>query len=218
MLERRLGPEYVSQRPGPGGQKLFFLSSSDANRIANEVFGNDGWSTTILHQRCEVRQEGSSWVADAEYHVRVTVHWPAGESGAVRSTSHEGVGYGGNKVMKKKGDAWEAAVKEAETDGVKRALRRFGEATGNCVYDKAFLAYIERELPTVRKQKLGVPPWAANLMRKPGFGLESDQSTLSFTSLMTPRSGREQPPEPVKVEEFAEIGEEFFSDDTGLEI
>ncbi|OAQ60413.1 transposase [Purpureocillium lilacinum] len=37
------------------------------------------------------------------------------------------------------------AIKEAKTDAFKRALRMFGEALGNCFYDKVYLAWIEKQ-------------------------------------------------------------------------
>lgn len=41
--------------------------------------------------------------------------------------------------MKGKGAAFEKAKKEAATDGLKRALRSFGNVLGNCLYDKEYL-------------------------------------------------------------------------------
>ena len=40
---------------------------------------------------------------------------------------------------KGKGAAFEKAKKEAATDGMKRALRSFGNVLGNCLYDKEYL-------------------------------------------------------------------------------
>lgn len=36
------------------------------------------------------------------------------------------------------------AKKEAVTDALKRALRQFGDALGNCVYNKAYLAEVAK--------------------------------------------------------------------------
>ncbi|WFD07179.1 SNAP receptor [Malassezia vespertilionis] len=47
-LNQRLGPEYLSQRPGPGGgPKLTYIEGWKAMDLANEVFGFNGWSTSI---------------------------------------------------------------------------------------------------------------------------------------------------------------------------
>lgn len=41
--------------------------------------------------------------------------------------------------------------KEGTTDGLKRALRNFGNVLGNCVYDKTYLREVSKiKVPTVR--------------------------------------------------------------------
>lgn len=49
------------------------------------------------------------------------------------------MGYGMIENCKGKGAAFEKAKKEAATDGLKRALRNFGNVLGNCLYDKEYL-------------------------------------------------------------------------------
>lgn len=47
-LEKQLGPEYVSTRVGPaGGGKLTYIEGWKAINLANEVFGFDGWASSI---------------------------------------------------------------------------------------------------------------------------------------------------------------------------
>jgi len=46
-LEKQLGPEYISSRPGAGGGKVHYLSSDKCINLANEVFGFNGWSSGI---------------------------------------------------------------------------------------------------------------------------------------------------------------------------
>jgi len=47
-LNQRLGPEYISQRPGPGnGSKLTYVEGWKVINLANEVFGFNGWSSSI---------------------------------------------------------------------------------------------------------------------------------------------------------------------------
>jgi hypothetical protein len=46
-LDRQLGPEYISARPGAGGQKVHYLSADKCINLANEVFGFNGWSSSI---------------------------------------------------------------------------------------------------------------------------------------------------------------------------
>lgn len=47
-LNQKLGPEYISQRPGPGGgPKLTYAEGWKIINLANEVFGFNGWSSNI---------------------------------------------------------------------------------------------------------------------------------------------------------------------------
>lgn len=46
-LDKKLGPEYISNRPGAGGQKVHYLSADKCINLANEVFGFNGWSSSI---------------------------------------------------------------------------------------------------------------------------------------------------------------------------
>jgi DNA repair and recombination protein RAD52 len=46
-LEKKLGPEYISSRPGAAGQKVHYLSADKCINLANEVFGFNGWSSSI---------------------------------------------------------------------------------------------------------------------------------------------------------------------------
>lgn len=51
-LDRKLGPEYISARPGAAGQKVHYLSADKCINLANEVFGFNGWSSSI--QRVDI--------------------------------------------------------------------------------------------------------------------------------------------------------------------
>lgn len=60
------------------------------------------------------------------------------------NTWYQDVGYGHIENCKGKAAAFEKAKKEGTTDGLKRALRTFGNVLGNCVYDKEYLAKVTR--------------------------------------------------------------------------
>lgn len=53
------------------------------------------------------------------------------------------IGYGNVENSKGKAAAFEQAKKGAATDGLKRALRTFGNVLGNCLYDKTYLNKIQ---------------------------------------------------------------------------
>jgi recombination DNA repair RAD52 pathway protein len=46
-LDKQLGPEYISTRPGNGGGKVHYLAAEKVINLANEVFGFNGWSSAI---------------------------------------------------------------------------------------------------------------------------------------------------------------------------
>ena len=47
QLDKKLGPEYISSRPGAAGQRVHYLSADKCINLANEVFGFNGWSSSI---------------------------------------------------------------------------------------------------------------------------------------------------------------------------
>lgn len=100
---------------------------------ANRIFGHDGWDRQVI----EIRQLGEpeqdekkNWRVAYYCRVRVTVR-ADGES-----VTRDGCGYGSG-IVKDVRDAHESAIKEAETDAMKRALMTFGNPFGLALYDKA---------------------------------------------------------------------------------
>lgn len=184
VLQRGLGPAYVSKRVGPGGIKVPYLQGGDAIFLANEFFGNAYWSSRLVHRDVECRQEpDKKWICDAVYVSEVKVTW----SDLGVTNSHEGTGAGGGKKRTTRMEALEEAVKEAETDSVKRALRFYGEATGNCLYDPDFRLHVER----IRKNVDAVNP----MERWPLDSLvhKSPQAASFGACLSTPGSARSGP-------------------------
>nr|WJN25031.1 DNA repair and recombination protein [Farysia itapuensis] len=132
-LNQRLGPEYLSQRPGPGGgKKLTYIEGWKLVDLANEVFGFNGWSTTIVRLDVDFLDsspDGSRHSAGVSCVVRVTLR-----DGAF----HEDIGYGSADNARQKHAALEKCKKEAVTDATKRALKNFGKLLGNCTYDHQY--------------------------------------------------------------------------------
>jgi DNA repair and recombination protein RAD52 len=156
-LEKQLGPEYISSRPGAAGQKVHYLAAEKVINLANEVFGFNGWSSAIkvitIDFIDENPQNGKISLG-LSVTVRVTLR---------DGTYHEDIGYGHIENCKGKAAAFEKAKKEGTTDGLKRALRTFGNVLGNCIYDKDFLG-------KVTKIKIAPSRWDAdNLHRHPDF-------------------------------------------------
>ncbi|KAF8962538.1 Rad52/22 double-strand break repair protein, partial [Flammula alnicola] len=136
-LDQKLGPEYISQRPGPGGgPKLTYVEGWKIINLANEVFGFNGWSSSIVNLTTDF----------ADYSEE-TRRYSVGVTAVMRVTLrdgvfHEDVGYGMLENSKSKGAALDKCKKEAVTDGLKRALRNFGNVLGNCLYDKSYTSEV----------------------------------------------------------------------------
>ncbi|CAI6338717.1 unnamed protein product [Periconia digitata] len=136
-LNKQLGPEYISQRPGNGGGKVAYLEGNKAIALANEMFGFDGWSSSLGQVQVDFVDENTQngkVCLGLSIIVRITL-----KSG----TYHEDIGYGSIENGKGKAASFEKAKKEAATDGLKRALRTFGNALGNCLYDKDYLKKVQ---------------------------------------------------------------------------
>jgi recombination DNA repair RAD52 pathway protein len=104
----------VKKRKGAGGRTLDYISGEHAIAEANRIFGFDGWSCETIHMEC-VKESPITYIA----RVRVKA------GGVTRE------GWGGDSSHDH-----EMAVKGAETDAIKRALRTFGNQFGLPLYDK----------------------------------------------------------------------------------
>ena len=45
-----LGPTFISQRPGSGGQRIAYIEGWRTISLANEIFGFNGWSHSVANQ------------------------------------------------------------------------------------------------------------------------------------------------------------------------
>jgi DNA repair and recombination protein RAD52 len=113
---------------------LSYLEGYDIIDTANRIFGYDGWSYRIvsLEQISEEVNTNQNHVIGYRAIVEVSVHHPDTQARITR----EDVGYG-TGIARQFAAAHESAGKEAATDGLKRALRTFGNQFGNALYDKS---------------------------------------------------------------------------------
>ena len=140
-LDKQLGPEYISARQGPGGKKVHYLAAEKVISLANEVFGFNGWSSSIRNVQIDFVEENPNTGRvrlGLSVIVRVTLK---------DGTFHEDVGYGQIENAPGKAAAFEKCKKEGTTDALKRALRTFGNVLGNCIYDKDFLQRVIKIKP-----------------------------------------------------------------------
>ena len=115
-----------------GGATLFYIEGWHAISEANRIFGFDGWQreTVFLEENCAPTQnKKGNYVVSFRAKVRINVI----ANGGV--TSRDGVGFGSG-ISADIHQAYESAVKEAETDAMKRALMTFGNQFGLALYDK----------------------------------------------------------------------------------
>ncbi|KAJ0370222.1 hypothetical protein COL154_001353 [Colletotrichum chrysophilum] len=137
-LEKQLGPEYISARAGPSGQKVHYIAAEKCIALANEVFGFNGWSSSIQNIQVDFVDEHPQTMKISlglSVIMRVTLR---------DGTYHEDIGYGHIENCKGKAAAFEKAKKEGTTDALKRALRNFGNVLGNCIYDKDYLSKVTK--------------------------------------------------------------------------
>jgi recombination DNA repair RAD52 pathway protein len=134
-LNKKLDPAAI--KPAPQGKFGDYVDGYHVISEANRIFGNGGWSYEITRlqeaHRATVQLQGKNGPYEqfrCSYlcTVKVTVGDVFKEGSAV------GMGSGKPDNM---GDVIESAVKEAETDALKRALRTFGNTFGLALYDKS---------------------------------------------------------------------------------
>ncbi|KAE8390624.1 hypothetical protein BDV23DRAFT_154958 [Aspergillus alliaceus] len=137
-LDKKLGPEYISSRPGAAGQRVHYLAADKCINLANEVFGFNGWSSSIQQIQIDFVDESQNTgkiSLGLSVVVRVTLK---------DGTYHEDIGYGHIENCKGKAAAFEKAKKEGTTDALKRTLRNFGNVLGNCIYDKEYVSKVTK--------------------------------------------------------------------------
>jgi DNA repair and recombination protein RAD52 len=184
-LDKQLGPEYISSRPGPSGQKVYYLAADKAIQLANEVFGFNGWSSSIQNIQIDFVDENAQGRISLGLSVIVRVTLKDG-------TYHEDTGYGQVENHKGKAAAFEKAKKEGTTDALKRAFRNFGNVLGNCVYDKDYIA-------KVSKMKVGGAKWdEKQLHRRADYAPKL--SAEDVKPHVQPRSAHAPAPAPAKQE------------------
>ena len=120
------------QTRSQAGRSLAYLEGWQAIAEANRIFGFDGWQRETIAVQCVSERErtlGSSnragWGVTYTARVRISV------GDVIREGS--GAGHGIDADL---GQAHESALKEAETDAMKRALMTFGNPFGLALYDK----------------------------------------------------------------------------------
>ncbi|ORE00159.1 RAD52 [Hepatospora eriocheir] len=135
MLNKGLGPEFLSKRPGYNKKTLVYIESNLVIDIANRIFGYDGWSSEKKEFKIEfIDEKDGTFTVCCSCISRITLK---------NGTYKEDIGFGNSVKFKNKTIAIEDAAKEAFTDSYKRCFRQFGFVLGNCLYNKEFIKNVE---------------------------------------------------------------------------
>ncbi len=144
-LAAPLGASNVKKRD-QGGRKVSYVEGWHVIAEANRIFGFDGWSRETVDLRCVAEKErqvgqnktpgwGVSYIAKVRIMVGATI-------------IREGCGTG-HGIDRDCGQAHESALKEAETDAMKRALMTFGNPFGLALYDKTQENVVDDDAPRI---------------------------------------------------------------------
>jgi len=155
-LAAPLSRTYVRTRK-QGGREFSYIEGWRVIEEANRIFGFDGWTRETIDVKCVAEKdrtigEGKNLGFGVSYTARVRI--TAG--GIVR----DGIG-AGHGINRDQGQAHESAIKEAETDAMKRALMTFGYPFGLALYDKEQInvvdeAAIDWSIPFVKTCKAAI--------------------------------------------------------------
>ncbi len=129
-LSQPLDPGLVSERKGRAGRSYSYIEGHSAIDQANRIFGYGGWGYELVGEvalrEVENTDKRTGEVQSIRvYCAKVRVNVP----GALPRTD---VGF--HAVVEDTAEGHETAYKGAVTDGMKRALRSFGDQFGNSLY------------------------------------------------------------------------------------
>ncbi len=133
-LQKKLDPAHI--KPAPKGKFGDYIEGHHAISEANRIFGHFDWNYRItrlqLVSEQTVQLDGKNGPYE-QYRVGYLCTVIAVVDGVEREGSAVGSGVGSPLTI---ADHHESAIKEAETDALKRALRTFGNPFGLALYDK----------------------------------------------------------------------------------
>ena len=168
-LDAKLSPSAVKDRT-QAGRKVNYIEGWHCIAEANRIFGFDNWTRETLEVKCVAEKEREigekklpGWGVTYICKARII-------AGGV---AREGWG-SGHGIDRDLGQAHESAIKEAETDAMKRAFMTFGNPFGLALYDKT------RE--NVGDEPQAPPP--VSLTEKNGFMVECREAIASFDDII----------------------------------
>ncbi len=134
-LDSKIPRDAVSTRSG-GGQTLSYLAGHYVIDRLNKVLGQGNWEAiteemTKLHEGIVEQRSGNTNYVSYRAKVALRVTFPNG-----KQAIFAGYGFGDGTDKTNPGKAHELAIKEAETDGLKRGAKNLGMSMGLALYSK----------------------------------------------------------------------------------
>lgn len=169
-LAAPLNGSVVKER-AQAGRKLSYIEGWWAISEANRIFGFDGWTRETITLNCvaeKPRKVGQGDGFGVTYIARVRV--------TVGDIVREGCGTG-HGIDRDLGQAHESALKEAETDAMKRALMTFGNPFGLALYDKTQSNVEQDDAPRPS------PPTSAPAPARPVQDADIEEGVRNWTAL-----------------------------------
>ena len=193
-LAAPLDASHVKTHKGNG---YSYLTGWHVINEANRIFGFDGWHRETTQVQCVVdcprtigKDSKPGWGVTYLARVRITVI-ADGET-----IIRDGTG-AGNGIDVDRGIAHESAIKEAETDAMKRALITFGNAFGLALYDKE-----QRQVSDSGNTAAPADPFAQPLGHGQAIAPGYSGPPPGLGSPYPPGQWPQQPPQPYAPQSF----------------
>ena len=126
LLNAPLDRAFVRERE-QSGRTFSYVEAWHCIAEANRIFGHDEWTRETVEMNLVQQDKNERGNNVVGYVCKVRVN--------ALGVTREGTGFG-QGIDKDLGRAHESAVKEAESDAMKRALMTFGNPFGLALYDK----------------------------------------------------------------------------------
>ena len=149
-LKKKLDPKHVSTRQ-QAGRTLSYVEGWHVIDTANRIFGFDNWSS---HTEDLAELASTTYEKNGKTYHKVSYKARCVISVEMNGQTADREGYGfGSGISTDIHDAYEGAIKEAETDARKRAFMTFGNQFGLALYDKSQANVgVDKPKPTPEQQ------------------------------------------------------------------
>jgi DNA repair and recombination protein RAD52 len=194
VLKYDIEPSRIKSRT-KGNINLSYLEGFDLIETANKIFGHGNWSYTIssLEQVSQEINSNQNTVICYKALIKLNVY----SLDHSKHISKEDVGFG-TGIAKTLADAHEGGAKEAVTDGIKRAMRSFGNQFGNSLYDKSRNHQAQPQIQNTQSQPIPNQPQQQPTQSAP---TQYEFSSLSNLGLQVLEQGNN----------FVVVGEDIFN-------